>query len=125
MIPPLGVITTGAEFLFGLLLLVGWHTRVTALLSGLLLMLFGLAMTLVLGVEAPLNFSVFPAAGGALFLAHSERFPFSVDDLLFRRCRTGQRLPTLSINARSQERRIYFKEMRRKQHESCNSVHRT
>jgi uncharacterized membrane protein YphA (DoxX/SURF4 family) len=86
---PLGVITTGAELLFGLLLLVGWHTRVTALLSGLLLMLFGLAMALALGVEAPLNASVFPAAGAALLLAQSKRFPFSVDDLVFRRCRTG------------------------------------
>jgi hypothetical protein len=30
MIPPLGVIATGAETLFGLLLLVGWHTRAAA-----------------------------------------------------------------------------------------------
>lgn len=34
MIPPLGVVATGAETLFGLLLLVGWQTRATALLSG-------------------------------------------------------------------------------------------
>ena len=53
-------------------------------------MLFGLAMTLALGVKAPLNYSVFPAAGGALLLAHSERFPFSVDNLPFRRRRAGQ-----------------------------------
>jgi hypothetical protein len=89
MILPLGVITTGAELLFGLLL-VGWHTRVTALLSGFLLMLFGLAMTLALGVKAPLNYSVFAAAGGPLLLAHSDRFPFSVDNLPFRRRRAGQ-----------------------------------
>lgn len=112
MILPLGVITTGAELLFGVFLLVGWHTRVTALLTGLLLMLFGLAMTLALGVEAALNFSVFPAAGGALLLAHGERFPFSVDDLLFRRCRTGQATAQSIYQPRSQERRIYFKEMR-------------
>src|SRR4029453_18317265 len=49
MIPPLGIIATGAETLFGLLLLAGWHTRITALLSGLLLLTFGLAMTLPLG----------------------------------------------------------------------------
>ena len=45
-IPTLGVIATGAEILFGLLLVVGWHTRVAALLSGLLLLAFGMAMTL-------------------------------------------------------------------------------
>jgi uncharacterized membrane protein YphA (DoxX/SURF4 family) len=81
MIPPLGVIATGAEILFGLLLLVGWHTRATALLSGLLLLSFGVA----LGVKAPLNFAVFTGVGGALLLANCESFPFSVDELLFRR----------------------------------------
>src|SRR4029077_9153304 len=62
-----GVIATGAEILFGLLLLVGWHTRATALLSGLLLLSFGVAMTLALGVKAPLNFAVFTGVGGACF----------------------------------------------------------
>jgi uncharacterized membrane protein YphA (DoxX/SURF4 family) len=85
MIPPLGVIATGAEILCGLLLLVGWHTRATALLSGLLLLSFGVAMTLALGVKAPLNFAVFTGVGGALLLANCESFPFSVDELLFRR----------------------------------------
>ena len=85
MIPPLGVIATGAEILFGLLLLVGWHTRATALLSGLLLLTFGMAMTLALGVKAPLNFAVLTGIGGALLLANCESFPFSVDELLFRR----------------------------------------
>ena len=86
MIPPLGVIATSAEILFGLLLLVGWHTRTAAMLSGLLLLSFGVAMTLALGVKAPLNFAVFTGVGGALVLANCERFPFSVDELLLRRC---------------------------------------
>ena len=57
-IPTLGVIATGAEILFGLLLVVGWHTRAAALLSGLLLLAFGMAMTLAFGIKAPLNFAV-------------------------------------------------------------------
>jgi uncharacterized membrane protein YphA (DoxX/SURF4 family) len=85
VIPTMGIIATGAEILFGLLLLVGWHTRVAALLSGLLLMTFGVAMTLALGVKAPLNFAVLTGIGGALLLANCETFPFSVDELLFRR----------------------------------------
>ena len=85
MIPLLGGIATGAEILFGLLILVGWHTRVAALLSGLLLLTFGVAMTLALGIKAPLNFAVFTGVGGALLLANCESFPFSVDELLFRR----------------------------------------
>jgi uncharacterized membrane protein YphA (DoxX/SURF4 family) len=89
MIPLLGVIATSAEILFGLLLLVGWHTRAAALLSGLLLLSFGVAMTLALGVKAPLNFAVFTGVGGALVLANCERFPFSVDEMLFRRTHSG------------------------------------
>jgi len=85
IIPTLGVIATCAEILFGVLLLVGWHTRATALFSGLLLLTFGAAMTLALGIKAPLNFAVFTGVGGALLLANCERFPFSVDELLFRR----------------------------------------
>jgi uncharacterized membrane protein YphA (DoxX/SURF4 family) len=87
MIPALAVLSTGAEILFGLLLLAGWQTRVTAACSGILLMTFGLAMTLALGIEAPLSFSVFSAAGGSLLLATCPTFPFSVDSL--RRAKSG------------------------------------
>jgi uncharacterized membrane protein YphA (DoxX/SURF4 family) len=90
-IPALGLIATGAEIVFGTLLIVGWYTRVNAVLSGLLLVLFGVSMALGLGVKAPLNYSVFTGAGGAFLLAHCERFPFTLDELLFRR--THQRTP--------------------------------
>jgi uncharacterized membrane protein YphA (DoxX/SURF4 family) len=82
MIPALAVVSTGTEVLLGLLLLIGWQTRITALLSGILLMSFGVAMTLALGIKAPLDFSVFSAAAGALLLAGWTRFPFSVDELV-------------------------------------------
>ena len=85
MILPLGIIATGAEILFGLLLVVGWRTRVAALLSGLLLLTFGVSMTLALGIKAPVNFAVLTGIGGALLLASRESFPFSVDELLSRR----------------------------------------
>jgi uncharacterized membrane protein YphA (DoxX/SURF4 family) len=84
-IPALGIIATVAEILLGLLLLVGWHTRATALLSALLLLTFGVAMTFGLGVKAPLNYSVFAAMGGALLLANCQSFPFSLDQLRLRR----------------------------------------
>jgi uncharacterized membrane protein YphA (DoxX/SURF4 family) len=84
MIPALAMITTAAETLFGLPLVLGWRTRLVALLSGALLTIFGLAMTVALGVKAPLNLSVFSAAGGALLLAEDADVPFSVDELLRR-----------------------------------------
>jgi uncharacterized membrane protein YphA (DoxX/SURF4 family) len=84
MIPALSIIVTAAETLFGLLLIVGWKTRITALLSGVLLTSFALTMTVALGVKAPLNFSVFSAAGGALLLGMCTDFRFSLDELLRR-----------------------------------------
>ena len=80
----LAIIATAAEALFGLLLILGWKTRTTALLSGVLLNTFALTMTMALGVKAPLDLSVFSAAGGALLLATSANFPFSLDELVRR-----------------------------------------
>jgi uncharacterized membrane protein YphA (DoxX/SURF4 family) len=84
MIPTLAIIATAAETIFGLLLVLGWKTRIAALLSGLLLITFALTMTLALGVKAPLNLSVFSAAGGALLLRACGKFPLSLDELLQR-----------------------------------------
>ena len=84
IIPTLAGISTAAETLFGVLLVLGWKTRITALLSGVLLTLFALTMTVALGVKAPLDFSVFSAAGGALLLGVYANFPFSLDELLRR-----------------------------------------
>jgi len=82
MIPAVALIATAAEALFGLLLVLGWKTRITAFLSGVLLTAFALAMMVALGAKAPLNFSVFSAAGGAFLLATSSEFPFSLDNLI-------------------------------------------
>lgn len=81
LIPPLAIFVTGLEAVLGVLLLVGWQTRIAAFASGILLLIFGLAMTIALGIKAPLNFSVFSAAGGSLLLATCQSFPFGVDQL--------------------------------------------
>lgn len=85
LIPALGVVATLAEILLGLLLFIGWHTRAVALLSAILLVTFGVAMALGLGVKAPLNYAVFTGVGGALVLANCQSFPFSLDQLRLRR----------------------------------------
>src|SRR5579864_5644641 len=53
-VPALALGATVAETLFGLLLIIGWKTRLTSLLSGILLATFALCMTLAFGVKAPL-----------------------------------------------------------------------
>jgi uncharacterized membrane protein YphA (DoxX/SURF4 family) len=67
--PPAAWLSTAAELSLGLLLLVGLWTRVAAVLSALLLLVFALAMTVALGPEAPLAFSVWSASAGAALLA--------------------------------------------------------
>jgi hypothetical protein len=50
-------------------LLAGFQVRAFALASGLLLTLFAVAMTVALGPEPPLSYSVWSAAAGAFLLA--------------------------------------------------------
>jgi uncharacterized membrane protein YphA (DoxX/SURF4 family) len=80
-VPTLAIVATCAETLLGILLLLGWQTRRTAFLSGVLLLLFAVTMTGALGIKAPLDASVFSAAGGAFLLASCAEYPFSIDQL--------------------------------------------
>lgn len=80
-IPTLAIVATCAETLLGILLVAGWQTRIAAFLSGVLLLLFAVTMTVALGIKAPLDFSVFSASGGAFLLASCAEYPFSIDQL--------------------------------------------
>jgi uncharacterized membrane protein YphA (DoxX/SURF4 family) len=85
LIPTLGAVATGAEILFGLLILLGWHTRVAARLGGSLLIVFAATMTISLGVKSVLNYAVLTGIGGSFLLANCDSFPFSLDELLLHR----------------------------------------
>ena len=80
-IPTLAIAATCAEAILGIMLLLGWQTRIAALASGIVLVIFGVTMAAALGVKAPLNFSVFSAMGGAFLLASCAEYPFSIDHL--------------------------------------------
>lgn len=80
-IPILAIASTCAETLLGILLVLGWQTRIAALSSGVLLLLFAVTMTGALGIKAPLDLSVFSAMGGAFLLASCAEYPFSIDHL--------------------------------------------
>lgn len=81
-IPSVGWITTACEAAFGIALILGVRTRLAAFASGLLTLVFALAMILALGVKAPLNYSVFAFSAGAFLLATIDAYPWSVDSLL-------------------------------------------
>jgi uncharacterized membrane protein YphA (DoxX/SURF4 family) len=72
---------TCAEILLGIALVLGAFTRVAALLSGWLLLLFALSMTFALGLKAPLNFSVFTASAASFLLATCRKYSWSLDSL--------------------------------------------
>lgn len=63
--PILAVVVTIAETTLGILLILGLWQGVTAAVSAALLCLFALAMSVALGVKAPLDYSVFSAAAAA------------------------------------------------------------
>jgi uncharacterized membrane protein YphA (DoxX/SURF4 family) len=81
LVPALAWAATFAEILLGFALVVGLFTRIAALLSGMILLLFALAMTIALGVKAPLDLSVFSASAGAFLLAAFGKYPLSADAL--------------------------------------------
>lgn len=82
IIPTVAVISTCLEIALGILVVLGWQTRVVALTSGVLLLLFAVTMAGALGIKAPLDFSVFTASGAAFLLASCAEYPFSIDHYL-------------------------------------------
>ena len=83
-LPVLGWVVTVAETVLGLALIIGFQTLRAAALSGALLLAFAFGMTVGTGIKAPLNYSVFSAAAGALLLATAGSYPVSVDAWLQR-----------------------------------------
>jgi uncharacterized membrane protein YphA (DoxX/SURF4 family) len=66
--PALAIIATAAETLLGISLILGIFRRPVAFAGAALFLLFAGAMTLSLGVKAPLSFSVFVDFAAALLL---------------------------------------------------------
>ncbi|SFW74195.1 hypothetical protein SAMN02927921_03868 [Sinomicrobium oceani] len=69
MIPAIGGITTGAEIVFAVCLILGFKTELFARLSGILLLVFALSMTLSTGIKGAFDYSVFSASAGAFALS--------------------------------------------------------
>ncbi|ABF42720.1 DoxX [Candidatus Koribacter versatilis Ellin345] len=81
---PLAWAATVMESLCGVLIIVGFKTRMVSALSGLLLLSFALGMAMGLGIKTPLDYSVFSAAGAAFLLALWSPDRFTLDELLNR-----------------------------------------
>jgi putative oxidoreductase len=75
----MGGIATILEATIGVLLIMGAKTRYAAMASCGLTLIFALAMTMFLGIKAPLNFAVFSTCGGSLLLATMPVYNWSID----------------------------------------------
>lgn len=69
LVPALGLTATFLELLIGAALVVGFRTREAAMISGILLLIFALAMASGEGLKAPFDYSVFTAAAASFLLA--------------------------------------------------------
>lgn len=75
LISPLAVLATAAEIVIPIFLILGIKTKLFANLSGILLSVFAICMSLSLNVKAPLDYSVFTAAAASFALANiKEKF---------------------------------------------------
>jgi thiosulfate dehydrogenase (quinone) large subunit len=83
-IPAIGWIATLCEICFGVALVVGYRTRMAAVLSGLLALAFATGMIFGIGIHAPLDYSVFAVSASAFLLAGAERYPWTLDSWIYK-----------------------------------------
>ena len=82
--PALAVLATIAEISLGFGLVLGVRVRLAALGASMLLLTYGIAMTISLGVASQFPYAVFMLSAGAWALATVDARPLSVDLLLAR-----------------------------------------
>lgn len=68
-----GYVATFLEILFALLLLIGFKTKYVGMLTGLLLLLFALAMSISLGIKSALDYSVWVGSAAAFLLSQQQQ----------------------------------------------------
>lgn len=69
LVPAAAWADTVAEALLGILLIVGYRLRVVSWLTGALLLVLAMSMTLSMGIKSAFAYSVFSASAGAFLLA--------------------------------------------------------
>ena len=84
LLPALAWGVTVLEIILGITLLIGFKTRLSAQISGVLILIFALSMTFISGIKGPLDYSVFSAAAAAFGLSLIKERYLEVDSLIDR-----------------------------------------
>jgi len=80
---PFAEIATIAEISFGILLVLGKYTKLAAIGSGVLALLFAISMAISFGIVSPLSYSVFTVSAASFLLATIDQYNWSLDNLRF------------------------------------------
>jgi uncharacterized membrane protein YphA (DoxX/SURF4 family) len=81
----MGIVATITEFVFGILLIVGYRIKEAALGTGILTLSFGLCMAIFVSISAPISYPVFVFTGGALVLSGLDHHEWSIDNYIKKR----------------------------------------
>ncbi len=79
VISAIAIFATGLEIVFGICLLIGFKTEITAKLSGVLLFIFGVSMTFAFGVKPVLDYAVFGVSAAAFALSTMNNTYLEID----------------------------------------------
>jgi thiosulfate dehydrogenase [quinone] large subunit len=82
LVSPAAIAATAAEVIFPVCLLLGFKTELVAKLSGILLLLFALAMVFSTGIKGAFDYSVFTASAAAFALSTMKEKYLEVDGVL-------------------------------------------
>ncbi|XHR97287.1 hypothetical protein ACFJIV_11905 [Mucilaginibacter sp. UC70_90] len=75
----MGIVATIAESVFGILLIVGYRIKETALGASILTLSFGICMAIFVNITAPISYPVFVFTGAALVLSGLDQYVWSID----------------------------------------------
>jgi uncharacterized membrane protein YphA (DoxX/SURF4 family) len=78
----LAIVATTLEVILPALLLTGYKIRLASMASGIVLLLFALAMTISFGMKAPLDYSVWTGAAASFLLSVLPAYPYSLDQAI-------------------------------------------
>jgi len=81
----LAISATVLEFVLAILLIIGYQTRRSAIIAGILLLLFATSMTFSLGIKSTFNYSVWIGASACFLLGTIESYLYSLDNYFLKK----------------------------------------